>query len=189
MVLPVAAVAGSIIIAGLRISKLAIQKYGRDKAIKMALEAAKKAKSKTKPKAKPKAKPKQRDGKALKTEASQGTDKPISPKRTDLLQRRNKPVSDKRPNILDLKRRSYTLSKTSDAAKMVRAKKPATTSKITKVGRNKANASKTTTYVKKPSTVVKAAKYTGATLMGGIATHAANQWINQTPQNRKKKKK
>mgnify|MGYP004244885681 CR=1 FL=1 len=91
--------------------------------------------------------------------------------------------------LLNLQKKSYTLPKTSDAKRVVSAKKPATTSKTTKVSRNKANASKSIDYVKKPSTVVKVAKYTGATLMGGVATHAANQWINQTPQNRKKKKK
>ena len=72
---------------------------------------------------------------------------------------------------------------------MVSAKKPATTSKTTKVSRNKANTSKAIDYVKKPSTVGKAAKYTGAALMGGFAAASANQWINQTPQKRKKKKK
>ena len=177
--------AGILLKGAIRVSQLMINRYGRDKAIKMALEAAKKAK----PKSKPKAKPKQRDGKALKTEASQGTDKPTPPKRTDLLQRRNKPVSDKRPDILKLRKQATELPKTSDARKMVSAKKPATTSKTTKVSRNKANASKSITYVPQSSKVKKVAKYTGAALMGGLAAHSANQWINQTPQKRKKKKK
>ena len=162
--------AGILLKGAIRVSQLMINRYGRDKAIKLALEAAKKAKPKPKPKAKPK--PKQRDGKALKTEASQGTDKPTPPKRTDLLQRRNKPVSDKRPNILNLQKKSYTLPKKSDASKMISAKKPATTSKTTKVSRNKANASKSITYVPQSSKVKRAAKYTGAVGAGGIAKYS-----------------
>ena len=182
MVLPVAAAAGYIIIAGLRISARMIQKYGKTKAIEMAKKAAKaaeKAKAKPKPKAKP------RTGEALKTESSQGR----KTQRTDLLQRRNKTVSGERPDILNLKKKSYTLPKKSDATKMVSAKKPATTSKTTKVSSNKANASKAITYVPQSSKVKKVAKYTGAALMGGFAAASAKQWINQTPQNRKKKKK
>ena len=183
MVVPVAAaVAGSIIIAGLRISKYAIKKYGKKKAIEM---AKKSERIKEAARKHAKMKPKTRTGEALKTEASQGR----KPQRTDLLQRRNKTVSGERPNILNLRKQSYTLPKKSDAAKMVSAKKPATTSKTTKVSKNRGNASKATTYVPQSSKVKRVAKYTGAALMGGFAAASANQWINQTPQKRKKKKK
>ena len=181
MVVPVAAaVAGSIIIAGLRISKYAIKKYGKKKAIEM---AKKSERIKEAARKHAKMKPKPRTGEALKTEASQGR-KPLN--RGGGLTaygRRGK------PNYLDLKKKSYPLPRKSDAAKMVSAKKPATTSKTTKVSKNRGNASKATTYVPQSSKVKRVAKYTGAALMGGFAAASANQWINQTPQKRKKKKK
>ena len=115
-----------------------------------------------------------------------------SVKRTNLLGRQGTPsgANTTRPDIIKLRKQSKPLTTKSDAAKMVRANK---TSKFNKMNKKKDNVAGRTGIVKRVGKsyknvgkkVVKAG--VAGSLVGGGAL--VNQWINQGPEKKKKKKK